>query len=314
MPQRVIVVGAGVVGLTCAVQVAETTDLQVDVLARDLPGESATAFGPVPWLPPPAHLGPEAARWGRTTRTRLAEQATGEDAPGSPGWAGPSGAVTLMPGQLAGSPAAPDADHVQRVSAPVIWPAPYLTRLVQRLLAAGGTLTRMSLTALPPRGLVLNCAGVAARALAGDPEVSPQRWLFLRVADPGLDGWLAGDGWYAVPDGAGVVIAGSDEATASEPTGRATDRSPADPSALLARAARLDPRLGEARVLRQRVALRAYRPGVQLSVRHEVDRTVLHCYGHGGSGVALSWGCAEEVAVRLARLAAQTVPESPGLW
>jgi D-amino-acid oxidase len=35
-------------------------------------------------------------------------------------------------------------------------------------------------------------------------------------------------------------------------------------------------------------------------VRLELDRTaarvpVVHCYGHGGSGYTLAWGCADEV-------------------
>ena len=41
-----------------------------------------------------------------------------------------------------------------------------------------------------------------------------------------------------------------------------------------------------------RVGLRPVRPEVRLEVE---DRTV-HCYGHGGAGVTLSWGCADEVA------------------
>ena len=31
-------------------------------------------------------------------------------------------------------------------------------------------------------------------------------------------------------------------------------------------------------------------------------RPVIHCYGHGGSGVTLSWGCAEAVAALTAQL------------
>src|SRR4051794_41959609 len=50
MRQRVTVVGAGVIGLTCAVRLAER-GLAVDVLARDLPLETWSAAGGGLWLP-----------------------------------------------------------------------------------------------------------------------------------------------------------------------------------------------------------------------------------------------------------------------
>ena len=47
-----------------------------------------------------------------------------------------------------------------------------------------------------------------------------------------------------------------------------------------------------------RVGLRPVRP----SVRLEAEGRVIHCYGHGGAGVTLSWGCADEVTQLVAEL------------
>ncbi|UVI38833.1 FAD-dependent oxidoreductase [Qipengyuania spongiae] len=56
-----------------------------------------------------------------------------------------------------------------------------------------------------------------------------------------------------------------------------------------------------ARLMRISVCARPFRPaGPRLEAEPFGDKTVIHNYGHGGSGWSLSWGCAEEAA-RLAR-------------
>jgi D-amino-acid oxidase len=65
---------------------------------------------------------------------------------------------------------------------------------------------------------------------------------------------------------------------------------------ILRRCVALEQRLAEAAVLEHRVGLRPGRPEVRLK-RENLGNGApcIHNYGHGGSGVTLSWGCAEEV-------------------
>jgi D-amino-acid oxidase len=66
----------------------------------------------------------------------------------------------------------------------------------------------------------------------------------------------------------------------------------AETESLLARARGLVPKLADATVLEARVGLRPARAG---GPRVERVGDVIHCYGHGGAGVTLSWGCARRV-------------------
>jgi D-amino-acid oxidase len=51
------------------------------------------------------------------------------------------------------------------------------------------------------------------------------------------------------------------------------------------------------------VGLRPGRSAVRVEAEPRGDGLVVHDYGHGGAGVTLSWGCAEEaVALAAARL------------
>jgi D-amino-acid oxidase len=165
----------------------------------------------------------------------------------------------------------------------------HLRWLTTRIDELGGTLTRMNLSALPGDGsLVVNATGLGARHFGSDPSVRPVRGQVVVVEQVGLDRWtLDGAGLtYVVPRTHEIVVGGTD---VEGEWSRTPD--PAVAADVLHRAAALVPALEGARVLRHKVGLRPARP----EVRVERVEDVIHCYGHGGAGVTLSWGCAADV-------------------
>ena len=182
---------------------------------------------------------------------------------------------------------------------PVVEMPIYLRWLARAVVEGGGSITRVALTAMPDRAeIVVNAAGLGARLTAGDTSVVPVRGQVLYVEQFGLDRWMldAEGPTYVVPRSSDVVVGGSDE---EGDWSRTPD--PRIAARILDRAAVLVPELARARVLRHKVGLRPGRPQVRLEEEQvrsgpgHVER-VVHCYGHGGAGVTLSWGCADEVA------------------
>jgi D-amino-acid oxidase len=177
--------------------------------------------------------------------------------------------------------------------------------LVGRLEALGGTLTRAWLPSLPTDGVVVNCTGLAARALTDDETLHPVRGQVVYLAQVGLTEWLLEQSdavalTYVVPREHDIVVGGTAEEDAYDPRPE-----PAVAQQILARAGALLPQLAAATVVGHRVGLRPARPEVRLeSVPHADGATggVVHCYGHGGAGITLSWGCADDVTAEVARL------------
>lgn len=294
---RVIVVGAGVVGLTCAVRLLEAGH-RVDVVARDLPLETTSAVAAALWYPYRALPQDRVTAWGRTSydvfATLADDERTGvrmltgtevlrEHQP-DPWW---RGAVPSLDRETALPPGY--ADGWTFVS-PVVDMPVFLRWLVARVDELGGTLTRMNLSALPADGsLVVNATGLGARHFGADPAVHPVRGQVVVVEQVGLDRWtLDRSGLtYVVPRTHEVVLGGTE---VEGEWSRTPD--PAVAEQVLHRATALVPALEGARVLRHKVGLRPARPGVRL----ERVGDVIHCYGHGGAGMTLSWGSADEVA------------------
>ena len=299
---RIIVVGAGVVGLSCAVRLLEAGH-RVDVVARDLPRETTSAVAAALWYPYRALPQDRVTRWAATSYAVFAALAAPVEYGGSP-----EVGVRMVPGTEVFTTRQPDpwwrtaVPRLDRVPdppagyvdgwtfrTPVVEMPVYLDWLAGQVAALGGTITRLNLRALPEGGdVVVNCSGLGARLLGADRTVVPVRGQVVYVEQVGLDRWwLDGAGpTYVVPRERDIVVGGTDHEGE-------WSRTPSPESAveILQRASRLVPALRDAKVLRHKVGLRPVRPAVRL----ERSGRVIHCYGHGGAGVTLSWGAADEV-------------------
>lgn len=299
---RVIVLGAGVVGLSCAVRLLEGGH-DVAVLARDLPLETTSAVAGAFWYPHLAGPDDRVRAWagetyrelatlslvdGTGVRLRRGTEVLRQDSP-VPFWA------SAVPGFRRTDEVPMGYTAGWTFEAPVVEMPAYLSWLTDRVAALGGTVTRMALSALPDQAeVVVNATGLGGRLFGADGSVTPVRGQVVYVEQVGMDRWWldSATSTYVVPRENDIVLGGTEE------TG-IWDKSP-DPSTtddIVARATALVPDLRGARVLGQRVGLRPARPTVRLeAVTAASGERVVHCYGHGGSGVTLSWGCADEVA------------------
>lgn len=303
-----IVVGGGVIGLATAVVLAER-GLRVRVWTREPAERTTSAVAGALWWP--YHIEPmararawalrsleiyeELAERPEETGVRLVDGIMGEtDLDEVESWAA---------GRLAGLRRTTgreyDAGTGVRVRLPLIDMSRYLPWLRQRLLRAGGTVEERTVSGLAEAEapVVVNCTGLGAGRLAADPSVRPVRGQLVVVENPGIDTWLVSTGpdgamAYLFPHHGRLLLGGTaeDDVWSLEPD-------PAVAEEIVRRCAALRPEVAGARVLEHRVGLRPSRGAVRLERARLPDgRVVVHHYGHGGAGVTVAWGCAEEAA------------------
>jgi D-amino-acid oxidase len=285
------------------------TGRRVSVWTADLPEHSTSAVAAALWYPYRAAPRARVTAWAARSLQVLSELAGDPDTgvrlvPGldlsrgplsQPWWA--SAVPTLRacpPGEL---PDGYEAAHL--IEVPVAETPRYLPWLVRRLTELAGEIVQRRVDALVQAAaaapIVVHCAGLGARTLAGDATVRPVRGQVVRVANPGIDRFLLDeehpDGpTYVIPRSTDCVLGGTAEEDRWE-----TDPDPDTAAAILRRCAALEPRLEGVRVLGHAAGLRPVREAVRVESEHRDGTTIVHNYGHGGAGITLSWGCAEEV-------------------
>jgi D-amino-acid oxidase len=286
----VIVVGGGIIGLTAGVRLAEA-GAAVEVWSPVEPGATVSAVAAAVWYPSRSEPDPRLVTWARGAYQEFARQA----ADGTPGvWMLPT--INIARTEPWWAPATPGVEI--RFTAPAVEMEIYLPWLQDRFRAAGGVVVRREIASFDevPGDRVVNATGLAARSLCGDDAVFPVRGQVVLVANPGLTTSIRDEdrSLYIHPRRADVVLGGTFEAGRWDLT-----PDPAARQAILERCAEVVPELAGAAVVGEKVGLRPARRG---GPRVERDGRIVHAYGHGGAGMTLSWGCADEIT-RLVDLA-----------
>ena len=315
-------VGAGVSGLTTAACLAEA-GWAVQVWSAEPPHSTTSVVAGAMWGP--SFQEPMAKTMSWTDRSLEDFVALARDPPTGVRMApaltvgGPPG--DEIPPQARSIPnlrlAAPDEVPAGftggwRATMPLVDMPRYLDYLVARLAEAGVEIRERRVRSLDEAAdaapVVVNCTGLGSRDLLGDTELEPVFGQHVILSNPGLDMLfmeLAMTAEWAsyFPHPTRVVCGGI------QIPGR-TDRTP-DPDLterILTRVRAIEPRLRDAEVIDVETGVRPVRSAVRVEAEQLGNTRLVHNYGHGGSGVSLSWGCAREAAA----LAVQLRDEAAG--
>ncbi len=154
--------------------------------------------------------------------------------------------------------------------------------------------------------IIINCSGLESRKLCRDTSIYPLRGAVVRVVNDGSkfpvideahcmtekDGFV-----FILPRNDRTLLLGGFAEKDEWDTGIGLDYNQV--SLALDRCKEFMPCLENAELDQEplRVGLRPYRENVRLEIE---GTNLVHNYGHGGSGVTYSWGCASQV-VKLAK-------------
>ncbi|KAJ0402631.1 hypothetical protein ATCC90586_010870 [Pythium insidiosum] len=325
---RVVVVGGGIIGLTSALALLQSGYSRVHLVAESFDELTSHVAGAI-WMPfaLPTHVDPHQTRqWCEESMAWLERlwQQHGEavgihyvdgvdvSAGGLPDVTHPYWAHIVKNYRLLSREEAaavcPGMTHGSAFTTVIYNPTTLMKWLHQEIRARGGTFEQRKLSSLDDvdADLVVNCTGLGAKDLVSDDTVYPIRGQVLRVHNPAIKRFTMvvhrdGSHTYILPRPAGEVIVGG----TVQPHNWTRANDPQDVEGIWARACAVEPLIAESRKLAEHWGLRPQRrDGVRLEVdsrRTAKGATVVHNYGHVGSGHTLQWGCAQSV-VRLAKL------------
>ncbi|RDD41237.1 D-aspartate oxidase [Trichoplax sp. H2] len=191
----------------------------------------------------------------------------------------------------------------------------YMAWLTKRIEDFGGRFQEKKLTSLNQLSsydIIVNCSGIGAYSLVPDPSVTPARGQVMRVKAPWLQHSCVYEDdktiSYIFPRQlfqSGIVVLGGTYQVGNWNTN--IDKN--DSKKIFENCCKLIPSLKNAEIIEETVGLRPTRPSVRLEIeRRNVDQKeikIIHNYGHGGAGITLHWGSAIDAYKLVKQLSSQ---------
>lgn len=179
----------------------------------------------------------------------------------------------------------------------------YMSWLMKRFKSKGGIVRQKRVEKIEEISsecdILINCSATSSRFLFKDEQIYPIRGQVWKVHAP----WIKHFYFAHVKDKAtSYIIPGPDYVTVggTAQTGNwNTKPDPEDGARIWKQALEHWPELTHATPLKAWAGLRPSRPSIRLESEnlnvHGKSLKVIHNYGHGGSGITIHWGCALEV-------------------
>jgi len=142
----------------------------------------------------------------------------------------------------------------------------------------------------------VNCLGTGAFKVFNDKEIFPIRGVLVHLKEKlRLNRFVC---WDDCPDGLTYVISREDKCILGGTHDKGNwSRTPTkeEIDGIYQRCLKMEPELKGAEIIGTWVGLRPGRTSVRIELDNSFGKPVIHNTGHGGSGITMHWGTAQEV-------------------
>lgn len=313
MESPVAIIGAGIIGLTTAVELQRHGHEVIVVADRFSPDTTSDVAAAV-WYPYAVSPRDLALEWSRVAFRRF--EAESQSLPNlvsmvefhelfrepvGDAWWGVAvdGYRHLDQAELPAGYADGYAAFV-----PIIESTPYLQHLQQVLRSGGASFKKLPKPIKNFSELaydhIVNCCGFGAVDLCADTSMYPMRGQVLRVSRiEGISKTYADDTLEDMPT---YIVPRLNDCVLGGTATKEVDVAPrlVDSTSIVSRCSAIEPALSAASVLEVKVGIRPGRPSIRLEREQRDGKVIVHNYGHGGAGFTLCWGTAERARELLA--------------